>query len=361
MAIEIEIREQLERVGQRRRQLALWLALSACWALAAALGLGILMFERRTGWSSVLVWPILALAASVAALLMWRRGRKDPIAWREVACGIEAEHPELAGRLITAVQQHADDGGRWNYLQERLAKETLEHSRRSDWTGVVPESRLRIAQVLQWCALGLFAIVLIGLGTTGGRQLFARRFAEGITVTPGDVNIERGSSLVVLARFTGALPANVELAFGGTGLSQRIALIKSLGDPMFGGSIPEVASNFTYHVEYGGHRTREFNVTVYEHPRLERADADLNFPAYTGLAPKRIENTRRLSAVEGSQLKLALRLNKPVSAARLVARDKNHTAIALAVQTNQAAADLEQFPLTASQTYDLQLVDSEGD
>jgi hypothetical protein len=129
---------------------------------------------------------------------------------------------------------------------------------------------------------------------------------------------------------------------------------------MFGGSIPEVLSNFVYRVEYGGQFTRDFKVTVYEHPRLERADADLTFPTYTGLPHKRIENTQRVSAVEGSHLDLALQFNKPVASARMVARNKEHTEIALSLEPDRPAASLKQFTLESSKSYDLQLVDLEG-
>ena len=98
---------------------------------------------------------------------------------------------------------------------------------------------------------------------------------------------------------------------------QSIALVKSLADPVFGGSIPEVDQDLTYHLEYGSRATPEYKVSVFEHPRLERADAVLTYPAYTHLAPKRIENTRRVSAVEGTLLDLSLQLNKPVASAEL--------------------------------------------
>ena len=59
-----------------------------------------------------------------------------------------------------------------------------------------------------------------------------------------------------------------------------------------------------------GKRTRDYKVTVFDYPRLERADADLRYPEYTGLAPKHIENTRRISAVEGSRVQLHLQLEQ---------------------------------------------------
>lgn len=360
MVIESRIQEQLGKVARRQRRVDLWRKLAVVWFIAALIGLCVFGIERQAGWSSSLALPVVGLLGLAGAIAVGVRHGNQPVSWRDIARKIESQHPELNGRLITAVQQDPGAGGQLSYLQQRLILETLDHGQRSDWTDTVPGSSFRLAQAGHWLALGLFVATLIGLRNTGGHQLFGKTFTEGITVTPGDVSLERGSSLVVLARFEGPLPPKVELAFGVPGALHNIPLVKSLGDPMFGVSIPEVSSNFVYHVEYRGERTRDFTVKVFEHPRLERADANLTFPNYTALPPKRIENTRRVSAVEGAHLDLALHFNKAVSSARLVARDKQHTAIPLVIETNDASANLTQFLFESSRTYDLQLVDSEG-
>jgi len=87
-------------------------------------------------------------------------------------------------------------------------------------------------------------------------------------------------------------------------------LVKSLADPVFGGSVPEVGGDLSYRIEYAGERSRDFKVKVFEFPRLVKADAELTFPAYTAQSPRRIEDTRRVSAVEGTSLALTLQLNQ---------------------------------------------------
>jgi hypothetical protein len=122
--------------------------------------------------------------------------------------------------------------------------------------------------------------------------------------------------------------------------------------------IPEVSAGFRYYVEFPGSRSPDFNVTVFEYPRLERADAEIHYPDYTGLAQKRIEDTRRVTAVEGSQVDVQMQLNKPVRSARLVAKDKS--AISLVTDTNKAVAMLSSHKLEASQSLALELVDFDG-
>jgi hypothetical protein len=219
---------------------------------------------------------------------------------------------------------------------------------------------MQLAQAAHWVALLLLVVVLAQLGVTGGRSVLSYTPASDVTVSPGDTTVERGSSLVVWARFRGALPPTVELVVGPAAGAKRSSLVKSLADPMFGGSLAEVGSNLVYHIEYGGQRTRDFQVTVFEYPRLERADADVTFPEYIDEKPKHIANTRRLSAVEGSHLDLSLKFNKPVATARLIANDKDRRVIPLDLaQKGSATAALRNFPLETTATYDLQLVDAE--
>ena len=65
--------------------------------------------------------------------------------------------------------------------------------------------------------LALFGLVLWQLRVPAGHGLFVPAEELGMTVTPGDVALERGSSLVVAARFKGLLPPRVELVYGQPG------------------------------------------------------------------------------------------------------------------------------------------------
>jgi len=114
----------------------------------------------------------------------------------------------------------------------------------------------------------------------------------------------------------------------------------------------------SYRVEFGHGRTREYKVTVFDYPRLERADANLKYPGYTGLPEKTIADTRRVSAVEGSRLDYAFVLNKPVASATLVAKDGSR--VSLVAATNQANVYRLQCELEQSRQFDLQLVDDAG-
>jgi hypothetical protein len=338
----------------------LWRGLARCWTAMAVVGLGLILLHRLTGWWAAWVFPWFVAATVAWAAWLRQHWRKTKPDYRAIARQIEAENPKLHSLLLTAVEQqpYTATGG-LNYLQQRVIQEALEHNRNRPWGTRVFE-RTFFAQCAHWLALVVFAGVLLGLrfATPAGRGHFLAR-GESVRVTPGDTSIERGSGLVVLARFEGKLPTEATLVIKPINENERrIPLAKNLDDPVFGGSVPEVKDGLTYRVEYDAQQTREFTVTVFEYPKLERADAKLTFPEYTGLPEKTIADTRRVSAVEGTLLDYTFVLNKPVVTAKLLAKDK--TMVPLAADTNHANTYRLQFAIEQNRQYELELVDDAG-
>ena len=348
---------------ERQRRVRLWCVLAGCWTALALAGLVFVVLRHQTGLVLPGAVPALVLVALGAASLFAVRYARAPLDWRGIARQVEAQYPELDGALLTAVQQHAPVGGALEYLQDRLVRQAVQHSQAQNWARTIPRSRLVVAHLAHLLALGGFLLVLWQLRHPTGQPLRTASAASRVTVTPGDASLERGASLVVLARFEGTVPGKVDLVLDAARTDRRrLPLVRSLVDPMFGASVPGVSDDLVYWLEYAGQRTREYRVKVFEYPRLERADAGLTYPDYTGLPPKRIADTRRVSAVEGTRLELKLQLNKPVTSARLVPRNLNSAAgvVQLLVESERATAALTNWSLANSGVYDLRLVDAEG-
>jgi hypothetical protein len=360
--MEAHLRERLKRVIARRQWfLATWYV-AGCWGVVGALAATAYLIQRQTGSGSALTLPVLATAGLFSSIFFLYRTIEAKPDYRGIARTIERHHPDLKGLLLTAVQQELPAGATPSYLQYRVLQLALEQSNIADWRDVVPRSRFWFAQAANVAAFVLaFAFLprlYVGPSTVVGR---AAAPLWGVTVDPGDVSLEKGESLVVLARFGGQLPTGVDLVVRTSGQTPRqIALVKNLSDPVFSGSVPEVMQDLTYHLEYSGRKTQDYKVTVFEHPRMERADVVLTFPAYTGLPDKPLDNTRRVSAVEGTRMAWTLQLNKPVKSARLVARDASKTIIPLEVTADKAIARLPLMELAASGSYDLELEDADG-
>ncbi|MEW6307394.1 MAG: hypothetical protein AB1705_28415, partial [Verrucomicrobiota bacterium] len=310
--IDALLKTELEPIARRHRQWRLWLGLSAVWAAGAVLG-GILIFAHETTRPASWILGALLVATGIAALIVWIRSHRWHPDFREVARRIESQHPNLHALLLTAVEQKPDPGtGNFTYLQERVIQEALGESRKHEWLDTVSTGKLGLAFCTQVATFLLFLGALTALRDPHvAASVIAA--ARGVQVTPGDAEVERGTGLVVLARFTGKVPAEATLVITpSAGAVRRVALVKNLDDPVFGTSLAEVKEDLSYRVEFSGGQTRDFKLSVFEYPALERADAKLEYPEYTKLQPKVIEETRRVSAVEGTKLEYTLRLNKPV-------------------------------------------------
>ena len=213
------------------------------------------------------------------------------------------------------------------FLQETVVSRALDHNRLHDWTGVVPQKAIhgaRLAHLASLCGLAAVSIVLASrAGSDPGRDrasvaAAAARFAE-IQVTPGDTEIEKGSSLLVVARFPGAVPPEAKLVVeDGVSASASHAMTRSLEDPTFAGRVESVVNDLSYHVEFAGESSPTYRVRIFENPELVRTDAKLDYPAYTSIEPKTAEDIRHVTAVEGTKLTLLFRLNKEVASAKLV-------------------------------------------
>jgi hypothetical protein len=360
--IHRHLQPHLEPIARDFRRRFFWGRLAWFWAAGAGVGILFLLLRRHEGWSWPWTFPVLLIYGLMAAVGGIWAFRSLSIDYRALARMIERENPQLHAVLLTAVeQQPATPGGELNFLQQRVIEEALEHHKSSPWGRRMSE-RLRVARGAQWVALAVFALVLMGLSPRAPRpgELWVDAERSGsVAVTPGDTRIERGSGLVVMARFDGKLPVEAELVVTPVNEpTRRIALAKNLADPVFGGGIPEVKGDLKYHIEFPTGKTRDFKVSVFDYPKLDRADAHITYPTYTKLPEKTIEDTRRVSAVEGSSLDYTFHLNKAVTSARLVAKDKS--AVTLSGDTNNSTIYHTHLTIDQSRRYELVLIDDAG-
>ena len=243
---ERALRQELDRVGGRYRRLVLWTGLTVCWLALAVAGLAALAWARGSGYAvpGVLLVVLLAVPLLVLPMLFrWLRRARSPM-W--IAHRVERKFPDLDARLLAALEQKPDESGRLNFLQLDVIVQAVQHAQARGWEQVVSRRKLRMAKWGQWAALALFAIVIGNLALDlrkrpsegGGFWLggVARRY--DITVEPEDTSLERGSGLLVLARFDDEVPTDVTLTCrDAEGKSQQMQMSRSLDDPVFAGRV----------------------------------------------------------------------------------------------------------------------------
>lgn len=363
MNASVELRRTLNRVGDRVRRLRLWGGLAVCWAACALVGVvGVVARPDVIAPRDVaLLLAAVAVAVGMTWWLIVGRMARDP---RWLARRIEAKNPDLSAALLAAVEQEPTPDGRLGFLQSSVIESALAHSRTHDWDQAVPRSRLTSTFLAHGLAFLAFVVVvgLIGFRTvapTDGSNTptLAAATASGLAVEvePGNAEIERGTALLVIAKFPTAVPPEVTLVVEGAAAKP---MARNLDDPAFAGHVPAVDAPLVYRVEFPGGRSDTFRVTVYEHPELRRVDARLVFPPYTGLDPKDVQDVRHISAVEGTEITLLCRMNKAVTAAVLLDEKKRELPLVL------HDADQHVYRATLkpadSQRYQVRLTDADG-
>jgi hypothetical protein len=352
----------LRDISERRSRQRLHLGFIAVWWI----GLLLLVVLWTLGVTrSVTLWSVLPVlaAASIATVIWSKSALKDP---RRTAKDIEAEHPELQTALLAALDQKIDPAiGEPTYLQNRVVRETLLSSQRGQWLDRIPQARIRDFQMLQLVSLALLAITLIIFcvprkTTAGITEKIATTnpaAAPPFSVDPGDVEIERGSPLTILARFPKALPDSVTLEVTAiSGAIEKIPLTRPFSDPIFQTRLPAVNDPLTYKVTIPGAESSVYHVKVFEIPALRKMDAILHLPGFLAKPPQNLTDIHTVHAPEGSRLELSLFANLPGLSASLVAKDQKP--ISLTPAAGEPARYTASLDLTESIRYEIILKDS---
>lgn len=352
------LQEQLTFYRHQHRRQKLYSGLAKCWAVCAVASLVVLALGQATGF----VWSIIGVsAAALATLVFVKVLMVDWLTLAEIVRLIERHHPGLNKLLETASEQIAkNDPDKLDYLQQRVLADALKASREQGWE-LEANGRLALTHLYHGAALSVFLLAFWQMSDTTESQTV--RSAKGsVVVEPGDVEVERGTSLIVSAKFT-SNKSDVKLVVKEPGRNQRwMTMVQSLDDPMYSYRLANVQTNAVYQVVYDGQAGDLYRMTVFEYPALKSSQARLDYPEFTGREDKVINNTRRLTAVEGTGLTFAFQFNKPLKSAVLKAREGEGDDIPL----EQLADGSPQFQLLRDFSepgefrYELHLEDAEG-
>ena len=288
----------------------------------------------------------------------------------EVARSLERNLPGLDGLLITA--EGLLDKPELNVLEQRVVSAATDHAASHDWVSVLTHSRARSYRWLMFGGLLLWVYsftfmnrrwVAVHESLTQPNKILTEKAKEAVaptlsvTLTPGDIEIERGARVIVEANFDKDVPADATLVV--TELDgqerERIPMRLAVDEQVFGGLISKVEKDARYHVEFGSDQSQEHSITTFVYPALVRADVNITPPAYTGLPPKEIKNTLKISAMEGSELAFTFKINKPIKDAELFGEDK--TILPLTPSSADPTTLTTTMKAEKSQKWRLHLVD----
>ncbi len=366
--MEARIQRRLASVARRTAWLRLGWSLALLWVVAALLGVGLLA-AARTGVAvpRSAIWFLLGLTF-LGAVAVWSLISARARDLKRTATRVERRFPGLKQSLLTATEiipQHAD--GSYGYLQRGVISEAIRHDIAHRWRSLVSPTQLSLAWMCNVPALAALSLVAMALWKAPSMPGFAAaslpdsRTSSLPSITPGNTEVERGSGLLVTARFDAQLPDEIELVSQVNGENEtRMSMRRSLNDPIFAAYLVDIQQPLRYRIEYDGATTPAYEVAVFEYPALVRADASLEYPVYTQLEKRTIVDTRRVSAPVGSQLTWELWLNKLVASASLIDKDGEEPPIELTQQSELEPLYTAHITLDATRSWLVRLVDAEG-
>ncbi len=294
----------------------------------------LVVIARTTGWWSSSLALVTVIGSLLSILAGWLWVSHSQINLKSLAKSVEAEHPDLNSLLLTALDMEIPSGGRLGYLQSQVLGKVTEHAIKNRWVRQVSEKKLIRAGHYRLGALVAFmvgawllmvSIPKTDLAITNTVPDPAAPNAQiEVTISPGDVEVEKGSRIVVEATFAGRTPAGAMIVLTDPedgSIRGRLPMKAGHDDSVFSAIVEKVASKTNYEVRFEEAGSDRFTITTYEHPDLKQADATVTPPAYTGQAPTTTEDTLKVSLLEGSQLSWSMKVNKPVADAELFGED----------------------------------------
>ncbi|MDT5271860.1 MAG: hypothetical protein QOH49_4046 [Acidobacteriota bacterium] len=350
------------------RGVAVCLAVGACVLLLTGWG----AYRYRQSEGALLVLRVGALVALVAAVYL---SLVRPLARRigdaRLARFIEERAGGTEDRLVTAVEFEEGEEAR------RISRALLERLR-SDADGAAASvdldrvfsrralaaygaaalaSLLLFAGVLKWGPRGVSEGVAQLVAPSG---LAAETNARAIKVKPGTARVPKGSDQEIKAALAGFESEAVSLFTRAAGASddawqgQAMEEAKERGEFQF--SLLNMQESAEYFVESDGVRSEVFKLEVVDLPFVKQLDLVLNFPAFSRMAAKTIEDGGDVAALKGTVVTVTARLSGKARAARIV------TASGRKAEMKAAGSDfVGALTVTGDTSYFIELTSVDGE
>jgi len=363
-----ELRDIVGRIQRRRARLLnlreiclVWVGLAAVFAALAVLEMKFqLPPSGRVGLTGVL--------AAAAGLFVWRfyhirRHMKSD--GRRIAQFVDEQNPQLEQHLMTSLEfEGKKPTGDAAALVERLWQDTLVRLR-----GVDPARLSSIRGA--WPAAGAALVVVCGLILAGwsssefslaGRRIMMPWISSvetgalpfGLRVTPGNIEIQRGSDVLLVAQTANVVPEHAALYIGTDSKKwERVPMQPEGDENTFVYFLAAVQKDVSYYIDIGVKQSDRFTISVIDLPRVEQIAVDYIYPEHTGLKHKTDTDGGDVIAPEGTRITLHAAFNKAVE--RAAVRFGDGTTRDLVV--NGAAAS-GSFIVTKDDTYVISVIDT---
>src|SRR6185437_10733084 len=288
-------------------------------AVAAGLAALALVFSALgLQWSrftpdSIRVFRVVIFAVgAVLAYLFLIRPLLRRVSDEQVALYLEECEPSLEAAIISAVEAEKNGlSAEAPALVRKLVENAIEKCRTIDNGRRVEMAPFRRYSGALGGVLALAALVFL-LGPAYMRHalsalLVISRSVEAaapyrIEVTPGGTTIPRGADQTIAAKLLGfqADQAVLMTRKSSTAAFERVPLVRN--NDKYEGTLFDVAAPIDYFVEAAGVMSPHYTLKVADMPYVQKLQLEYHFPAYTGLAPRKIEDGGDVAVLKGTDI-----------------------------------------------------------
>ena len=350
------LRETLKNLRRRRSNLFILKQVSyfviAFSVLILSLSAATLWLEPdKTGTTILFAVSVLSIA-----LLIWRLiqvlGRQTTDD-RRLAHYVEDHIPDLEQRLLTSLEFTEEDlangkrGVSQQFIQQ-LWLDAQEHVQiQQEQVETVAPAR---TSYLSLASAAGVAVVVMGLFLSSdvlfnAASRLAWPFAISepvvvvevlpdieISVEPGDLEMQRGDSVTIIARVRNAIPGTINLRLQDDNVNWRDATMNRDGsgsdNATYSYFIPSLAEDTTYYVtfdERGEQSSAQYQIDLFDLPQIEKIDLAMDYPEYTEIEDITEEDSGDLVVPQGTEVELLVTFNKNIRAA-VVEFDESYSA-----------------------------------
>ncbi|HZB26717.1 MAG TPA: DUF4175 family protein, partial [Vicinamibacterales bacterium] len=361
---EPESPELIDVIRQVRRRWRMKLALRglvlvAALAVAAVAAAAVGLESWRFSPGSILTFRVLlslALAAVIGVFLVRPLLRR--VTDTQVALYLEEHEPSLQAEIISAIE--ADASGRASRgpaspFVQRLVASAVEKVRALEDGRRVERGAMR-RYAGAFAVVAVVAIALFSLGPAFLRHglsalLVVSRSVEAavpyrIEVTPGNATLPKGADQTITALLAGfdADQAALMVRRSADGPFERTPLIRN--ENKYEAMLFDLAGPIDYFVEAAGVRSSTYTLKVVDLPYVQRLELEYHFPAYTGLAPRKIEEGGDIAVLAGTEVRVRVVPTMSATGGQVVLHDKGSAPLAGAADgsfTTAFKADRDGF------------------
>ncbi len=311
--------------------------------------------------------PVTLLLAALAATagMVWVlakflvRPALRTLSDEQIALFIEEHIPDLEDRLNSAVE--AAPAGNEPLLDNLLEDAAARTTRIFPGTIV---SRLRERFFLYIAGGGVAAFLIFGFANLDRIRLTASEIQRGelaprpfMTISPGNVDVEKGEAQQVIAAFRKAFNDEVRIAYKqGDQKWTRTTMQPGLDAHSFLWEFFDIQEAIAYYIEADGRRSDVFRISLFEFPAVARIDLAFRFPAYTGLPDRTETDKGNIRGPEGSRVEITVHATGPAEKAAMIFGNSS------AVPFERSGADTFTATITLREEdlYSLRLTDADG-